>query len=120
MLLEYDENRNRYRHNPCCLIYLNWKLARLETHLNQSLYSVGVTYSCLSEKVKFPAREYRRFLNVHGAAGVLSSEALGFPQHNLHSAVGKKHCFTDVFLLETFPSRAGEAAFSYEAGSCSS
>ena len=85
----------------------------------KSVFS-GVTYSCLSENVKFPLRKYRRFLNVHGAAGVLSSEALGFPQHNLHSAVGKKHCFTDVFLLETFPSRAGEAAFCYDAGSCSS
>ena len=114
-MLEHDENRNRYRHNPCCLIDLNRKLARLESHLDLSLSPVGVTYTCLSEKVKFPKREHRRFQNVHGAAGVLGSEALGFPQHNLHSAVGKKHCFTDVFLLETFPSRADEAAFCYEA-----
>ena len=78
-----------------------------------------MTYSCLSEKVKFPTREHRRFLNVHGAAGVRGSEALGFPQHNLRSVVGKKKCFADVVLLETFPSRADEAAFCYEAGSCS-
>ena len=115
MLLEHDENRNRYRHNPCCLIDLNRKLARLESHLDLSLSPVGVTYTCLSEKVKFPKREHRRFQNVHGAAGVLGSEALGFPQHNLHSAVGKKNCFTHVFLLQTFPSRADEAAFCYEA-----
>ena len=74
-----------------------------------------MTYSCLSDKVKFRAREYRRFLNVHGAAGVLGSEVSGFPQHNLNSAVGKKNCFTHVFLLQTFPSRADEAALCYEA-----
>ena len=94
---------------------LNRKLARLETKIDLSLAPLGVTYTCLSEKVKFPKREHRRFQNVHGAAGVLGSEALGFPQHNLNSAVGKKNCFTHVFLLQRFPSRADEAALCYEA-----
>ena len=115
MFLEHDEKRNRYRHNPCCLIDLNRKLARLETHLDSSLSPVGVTHTCLSEKFKFPKREQRGFQNVHAAAGVLGSEALGFPQNHLHSAVGNKNCFANVFLLITFPSRAGEAAFCYQA-----
>ena len=66
-------------------------------------------------KFKFPKRQQRCFQNVHGAAGVMGSEASGFPQNNLHSAVGNKNCFANVFLLITFPSRAGEAAFCYEA-----
>ena len=115
MFLEHDENRNRYRHNPCCLIDLNRKLAGLETHLDSSLSPIGVTHTCLSEKFKFPKREQRGFQNVHAAAGVLGSEALGFPQNHLHSAVGNKNCFANVFLLITFPSRAGEGAFCYEA-----
>ena len=52
---------------------------------------------------------------MHGAAGVVGSEASGLPENNLHSAVGNKNCFANVFLLITFPSRADEAAFCYEA-----
>ena len=94
---------------------LNWKLARLESQIDLSLSPIGVTYTCLSEKFKFPKRQQRCFQNVHGAAGVMGSEASGFPENNLHSAVGNKNCFANVFLLITFPSRAGEAAFCYEA-----
>ena len=43
MLLEHDENRNRYRHNPCCLIHLNRKQARLESQVDLSLSPMGVT-----------------------------------------------------------------------------
>ena len=44
----------------------------------------------------------------------MGSEATGFPENKLHAAVGNKKCFANVFLLITFPSRAGEAAFCYE------
>ena len=70
---------------------LNRKLVRLESHSDRSLSPVGVTYTCLSEKVQFPKREHRRFQNVHGAAGVMGSEASGFPENNVHSAVGNKN-----------------------------
>ena len=82
---------------------------------NTSEEACSVSYTCLSEKIKFPKRQQRCFHNVHGAAGVMGSEASGFPENNLHSAVGNKNCFANVFLLITFPSRAGEAAFCYEA-----
>ena len=81
---------------------------------NTSEEACSVSYTCLSEKITLPKRQQRCFHNVHGAGGVMGSEATGFPENNLHAAVGNKKCFANVFLLITFPSRAGEAAFCYE------
>ena len=65
---------------------------------NTSEEACSVSYTCLSEKIKFPKRQQRCFHNVHGAGGVMGSEATGFPENNLHAAVGNKKCFANAFL----------------------